>query len=239
MIQQMELRYSDGIDTMVGQLVWDDALRDPAPGVLVAPAFGGLSPFEVATAEALAGLGYVALAVDYYGDGKRARNGDEASAWMAVLNADRSILIRRMQAALVALKDQTQVDATRTGALGYCLGGKAVLDLARSGAAFQACVPVHGVFDAPEGVLGPIVPSVLALHGWDDPLATPQDVEALAAELTKNCADWQIQAFGHTGHAFTNPMAQDKAGGMMYSERATKRSWAALTSFLAECLTPE
>ena len=77
---------------------------------------------------------------------------------------------------------------------------------------------------------------MLVLHGWDDPLASPEALQALAAELSAHCADWQVLGFGHTGHAFTNPNAQDRDGGMMYNARATARAWEALTGFLAETL---
>lgn len=233
-MSQRRFNYSDGVDPLVGELFLPQSV--PAPAVLVAPAFGGAGDVELDTAKALADLGYVALVVDYYGHGKRARGPDEAQAWMATLNADRSILIRRMQAALAAVKALSQVDKNRVGAMGFCLGGKAVLDLARSGADFCAAVSVHGVFDRPPGVEGAIKPAILALHGWDDPLAPPEAVNGLAAELTAFCDDWQILALGHTGHAFTNPKAQNAADGMMYSARATQRSWRAITAHLADHL---
>jgi dienelactone hydrolase len=226
--------YGDGIDQFVGHLVRDDSREEPAPCVLIAPAFGGLSDFERARAEDLAKLGYVALAVDYYGDGKRAASPEEAQRLMAGLQADRTVLARRMGAALEAARALPQVDAGRIGAMGYCLGGKAVLDLARTGADLRACVPLHGVYDCPNFETQTMRAAVLVLHGWDDPLAPPSALEALAAELNEHCADWQVLGFGHTGHAFTNPNAKDSAGGMIYSATASSRAWTALTGFLAE-----
>lgn len=236
MIQSSSHEYTDGHDRFVGHLVWDDALIGSAPGVLIAPAFGGLGPFEKQRAQDLAELGYVALAVDYYGDGKRTEDRAEASMLMELLNANRPVLARRMLAALETLKAQDKVNADRVGAIGYCLGGKAVLDLARTGEEFRACVPIHGLFDAPEGADASIRASVLALHGWDDPLATPDDVLYLTDELSAKCRDWQILAFGNTGHAFTNPSANSPETGMAFSQSASDRSWAALTRFLAERL---
>ena len=141
--------YSDGADHFIGHLAWDETLDGPQPSVLIAPAFGGLSDFERARAEELAALGYVAIAVDYYGNGKRAGSPEEAQALMGTLQADRKILARRMVAACDAAKALPQVDAGRIGAMGYCLGGKAVLDLARTGADIRACAPLHGVYDRP------------------------------------------------------------------------------------------
>jgi dienelactone hydrolase len=180
-------------------------------------------------------MGYVALAVDYYGNAKRAETREESAQLMQALMAERPVLGRRMSAAMRALQRQRIVDADRIAAMGFCLGGKAVLDLARLGADLRAAIPIHGVYDAPPGENRRITASVLILHGWDDPLATPEDLTALAAELdASGCDDWQVLGFGGTGHAFTNPHADDRKGGMFHSQRATDRSWAALTAFLEE-----
>lgn len=204
------------------------------PGVLVAPAFGGLGPLERAAADRLAAMGYAALGVDFYGHGKRAADREEASRLMAVLNGDRPLLAARMQAALEALAGVERVDAGRLGAIGFCFGGKAVLDLARSGADFRAGVSLHGVYDAPPAGSRTMKAALLVLHGWDDPLCPPEATVGLAQELTEHCADWQMLSFGHTGHAFTNPEAN--APGMGYSESANARSWAALERFFGETL---
>ncbi|MGE6742725.1 dienelactone hydrolase family protein [Allorhizobium pseudoryzae] len=206
------------------------------PAVLIAPAFGGLGTFEMERAAELAELGYVAFAIDYYGDGRRATSEQDAFAWMGELNADRPRLARRMQRALAEAKALSMVDAARIAVMGYCFGGKAVLDLARSGADFQAAIVFHGVYDAPGLDQVPIKPSVLVLHGWDDPLAKPEDLAALARELTTACEDWQLVGFGKTGHAFTNPNARSPEAGMAYSEKASRRSWQYLLQFLAERL---
>jgi dienelactone hydrolase len=206
----------------------------PHPGVLVAPAFGGLSDSDRAVADRLAGLGYAALGVDYYSGGAYTQNRDEASALMQGMQNDRPLLAARMQGALAALAGQEQVDAARLGAMGFCFGGKAVLDLARSGADFRAGVTFHGVYDAPASGSQTMKPAMLILHGWDDPLATPEQTVALAAELTAHCGDWQLLGFGHTGHGFTNVNA--KGPGMGYSEAAATRGWANMLQLFADKL---
>lgn len=235
-IQIDEYRYHDGEDTFIGRLVFDDAPKEQRPAVLVAPAFGGLGPFEIARATDLAKLGYIALAIDYYGGGRRARTEQEAFAWMGELNANRPLLARRMQRALQEAKGLPMADPNRVAVMGYCFGGKAVLDLARSGADFQAAISFHGVYDPPGMEQVPIKPSVLVLHGWDDPLAKPDDLTTLAEELSLTCEDWQIVSFGRTGHAFTNPNARSPEAGMAYSENADRRSWQYLMAFLSERL---
>ena len=73
-------------------------------------------------------------------------------------------------------------------------------------------------------------------EGFDDPLAPPEEMHAVAKELSDAGADWQIHVYGHTAHAFTNPVAQNRGGGMQYDEAADRRSWHALEEFLAETL---
>lgn len=236
MITVTEHRYDDGTTNFVGQLAVDESSDDPRPGVLIAPAFGGLRDFEIEKARQLAELGYAALAIDYYGEGRKTTDSDQAFAWMQALDQDRPLLTDRMNCALAALKSIPQVDAGRTAGIGYCFGGKAVLDLARSGADTKAVVPLHAILDAPDLPPRPIAASILVLHGWDDPLAKPDAVIALGQELTRHCKDWQILGFGGTGHSFTNPAANSPESGIVYNARADTRSWSAMTAFLAERL---
>ncbi len=236
MIRTEPHRYSDGQDTFIGRRVYDDAAPADRPGLLVVPSFMGLGPFEEARGQELAALGSHVLAVDYYGEGRRASNDEEASRMMKALDADRPAIARRMAAALAALKALDGVDGSRTGALGYCFGGKCALDLARTGAGMQAVATFHGVYDAPDTQADRIVPAALILHGWDDPLSPPDAVTGLAAELTRTCADWQILSFGHTGHAFTNPDAKAPDRGMAFNPTSRDRGWRALTAFLEETL---
>ncbi|WP_137131580.1 dienelactone hydrolase family protein [Rhizobium sp. FY34] len=235
-VQIRDHSYSDDGTTFHSKLVYDDAAAQPGPAVIVAPAFGGLGPFEIERATELAHLGYVVLAIDYYGEGRRATSESQAFTWMNELNSDRPRLSQRMQRALQEIKSLPMVDPKRVAAMGYCFGGKAVLDLARSGADFNAAISFHGVYDAAQGESTQIQPSILILHGWDDPLAKPDDLAGLASELSKHCSDWQVVGFGGTGHAFTNPNARSPEAGMAYNEAASRRSWTYLLNFLTERL---
>ncbi|CAM3792068.1 Dienelactone hydrolase family protein [Vibrio aerogenes CECT 7868] len=236
MIQQQQKTYTDGDITMHGQFIRDDQQTAPLPGVLIAPSFRGLSDFEIEQGKALAALGYAVLVVDYYGDGRLTTSPEEATAWKNELDNNRPVFCRRMLAALNALRAMDGVDAQRTGAMGYCFGGKGVLDLARSGESFSAAVSLHGVYDAPSDAkpedLPRIQPAVLILHGYDDPLSPPESVERLSQELTARCSDWQILTFGHTGHSYTNPKAQNP--GFTYQPVSNQRSWRVLTEFFAD-----
>lgn len=234
MIQVTAHEYSDGSNTFVGQLVRDAAQEGQSPGILMVPQFRGILDLEIDKAKLLAQLGYVVLIADYYGDGAVAKDFDEAGAWMSRLNNDREELRDRMVAALNALKALEQVDEYNVAAVGYCFGGKAVLDLARSGASFKAAVTFHAILDKPDFPIATFAPSVLVCHGWDDPSAKPDSVLAFAEEMTNKAADWHLLAFGHTGHAFTNPGANMPDAGLAYNEIADTRSWDAMIGFLAE-----
>lgn len=234
-LRREQLVYEGPDGPFEGWICWDGARSGHVPGVMVIHAFGGLSEFEVEKATALAKLGYVGFAADLYGQGRRAGSPDEARALMAELDQDRSLLGRRVNAALETMKNLPQVDPDKTAAIGFCFGGKCVLDLARSGADTRGIVSFHGLYDAPPGEgAEPIRAAILALHGWDDPLSPPESVAALARELTGRGADWQLQAYGHTGHSFTNPKAQAPEQGLAYHPGSDRRAWLAMKLFLKE-----
>jgi dienelactone hydrolase len=216
--------YAAAGETMVGYRARPDAPN--GAGLLIAPAFAGLREFEMEQADLWAAKGYDVLAVDYYGDGWRTDVSAEASARMSTVQNDRPALLRRMQAGLAEVKSW---GAAKVGAFGFCLGGKAVLDLARSGQG-DAVVSLHGLFDAPSTPTQ-AMPPVLLCHGWADPLATPSQFGEVAVELEEHCADWHALCFGRTEHAFTNPGRPDG-----YVEVSARRTFAATEAFLAEKL---
>ncbi len=235
MINTESLIYQDDKSTFSGTFAYDASWHEPRPGVLVAHTFRGQSAFEDERAKRLAELGYCALAIDLYGEGKRASEEVTATKLMNELNDDRSLLADRMRHAWKILCNQELVNAEKTAAIGFCFGGKCVIDLARTGVPIQGVVSFHGIYDPPPLVGSEkIQAKVLLLHGWNDPLAPPQSVLNICDELTQRQADWQLQAFGHTGHAFTNPNAADHQGGMFYQDNADRRSWLAMCNFLEE-----
>jgi dienelactone hydrolase len=236
-IRRRTLVYDGPGGPFEGVLAWDDAATEARPGVMIVPNVLGQKEFDNVKAEALAELGYVGLAADVFGQGKRAVRGEaNHSRFIEALNADRPLLRDRLHGSLAVLKAQPEVDAAKTAAIGYCFGGKSVIDLARSGAEVLGVVAFHGLYDRPnyDSVL-PIRAKLLICHGWEDPLAPPEAVTGLAAELTESGADWQIHAYGHAGHGFTDPEAPaGKQAGFGYDANADRRSWAVMESFLAE-----
>ena len=153
---------------------------------------------------------------------------------MNELNADRVLLRDRMLGAHALLKNMPAVDAARTAAIGFCFGGKCVLDLARAGADIAGGVSFHGVYEAPPFPNATITAKLLVCHGWEDPIAPPEATVGLAKELTEAGCDWQIHAYGHTGHAFTDESVHMPEKGLAYSADADRRSFRAMVNFLEE-----
>ncbi|MCD2324474.1 dienelactone hydrolase family protein [Sphingomonas sp. IC-56] len=222
-----------------GVAAWDDAVEGGRPAVLVVPNILGQKEADNLKAEALAELGYVALAADVFGQGRRKTGASENVAeYMNELNADRALLRDRLSASLDALTGLSAADPAKTAAIGFCFGGKCVLDMARAGLPILGGVSFHGVYDRPDYAnVSPITAKLLVCHGWDDPLCPPDVTVELARELTESGADWQLHAYGHAGHAFTDV---DRKGGdnpaIAYEPRADARSWQAMTNFLADIL---
>ena len=228
--------YRDGDVELGGYLALPAFDTGCKPVVLIAHAFRGQSDFERDKAEALAALGWAGFALDVYGKGVLATSVGEANGLMRPLLEDRATLQRRLLAGLEAARAHPRIDPARVAAIGFCFGGLCALDLARSGADLRGVVSFHGLF-SPSGLPArEIRARVLALHGFDDPMAPPEQMLALANELTAAGADWQIHAYGGTVHAFTNPTADDAERGTVYDARADRRAWASMRAFLEEAL---
>lgn len=219
-----------------GVLAYEDEVMTMRPGVLVLPNVLGQKEADNVHAENLAKLGYVALAADIYGQGKRTRHGPDAGIYMKELNADRALLRDRLAASLAALRGFDRVDPARLAAIGFCFGGKCVLDMARAGLPILGGVSFHGVYDRPDYAnVSPIAAKLLVCHGWEDPIAPPEVMVALGTELNESGADWQIHAYGHAGHAFTDlDRKESTMPGVVYEPKADRRSWRAMTNFLEE-----
>ena len=208
---------------------------DNRPGILVCHAWAGRSDFEVDKAKALAELGYTGIAIDLYGKGVLGTSTEENQALMTPLVEDRAALQARLLKIIDIVKEQPEVDADKIAAIGFCFGGLCVLDIARTGAAIDGVVSFHGLLGAPGNTAGnEIKAKTLILHGWDDPMAPPADVEAIGKEMTGAKADWQLHAYGGVLHAFTNPAANDRDFGTVYDANADRRSWQTMKNFLEE-----
>jgi dienelactone hydrolase len=239
-MQARDIDYRCDAVNLRGYLALDDNATGPRPGVLVFHGGLGLGEFAMERARRLAGLGYVALAADMFGDRRQASNLQQVATLVGGLRAEPDKLRARGRAALDVLAALPQVDAGRLAAIGFCFGGSVVLELAREGADLKAVVSFHGVLATKMPAQpGLVRASVLVCTGVDDPLAPPEQVADFENEMrTGGVKDWQVIAYGNTLHGFTNPAAD---GSMMrtalYNEQADRRSWASMKSLFDEVLT--
>jgi dienelactone hydrolase len=232
------IEYQAGDTTLEGFLAYDEQVQGKRPAVIIAHDWTGRRDFPCSKAVELAEAGFVGFALDMYGKGVFG-NGEDVEANAALMNplvADRTALRQRILAALDVVKNLPEVDSSRIVAMGYCFGGMCVLELARAGADVRGVVSIHGIFSAGDIPNEKILSSVLCLHGHDDPMVPPEQVLALETEMTEAGVDWQMQTYGGTMHAFTNPDANNPDFGAMYSATADQRSTRALHNFLDEVI---
>lgn len=235
-IQTKTVEYKQGDAILEGCVVYDDAVQGKRPGVLVVHQWLGLTDYEKHRAEMLAQLGYVAFCADVYGKGNHPNNSKEAGGQAGKYKGDRPLLRERVNAALDELKKNELVDSKRVAAIGYCFGGTAVIELARSGADLNGIVSFHGGLDSPSPADGKNIKcKVLVCHGADDPTSSAQNVAAFESEMRDAKVDWRLIKYGGAVHAFTQPTAgNDNSKGVAYNERADKRSWEDMKSFFSE-----
>jgi dienelactone hydrolase len=234
-IQSKTIEYQQGDATLEGVLVWDDAVTGPRPGVLVVHQWLGITEYEQRRATMLAQLGYVAFCADIYGKGVRPHTVAEAGAEATKYKTDRALLRERVNAGLAQLKQSARVDPKRIAAIGYCFGGTAVIELARSGADIAGVVSFHGGLDSPAPADGRNIKCPLLIcHGADDPFESAKDLAAFEDEMRAANTDWRLIKYGGAVHSFTQPDPGFVNPGAHYNERADKRSWADMKLFFAD-----
>ncbi len=236
-IMGKEVSYSSQGVVMKGYLAYDENIKGKRPGVLVVHEWWGLNDYARMRARMLAGLGYTALAVDMYGEGKVATHPDEAGKFSSELMKHFDTGKARFMAAMDLLKGEPTVDPTRIAAIGYCFGGGIVLNMARQGADLRGVASFHGELTAVKPAQpGSIKTKILVLHGADDKFVTKEKVEAFKNEMKAAGADFKFISYPGALHSFTNPDA-DELGKkynipIAYNRKADKESWEELKKFL-------
>ncbi len=228
--------YKHGDVTLEGFFAYDDAQPGKRPGVLVVHEWLGPNPYSRKRAEMLAELGYVAFALDMYGQGVRGASPADGPKLSAPYKKDRALMRARAAAGLDVLRKHPRVDPSKLAAIGYCFGGTTALELARSGADLAGVVSFHGNLETPmPAQRGQVKAKVLVCHGADDPVVPPAEVQQFEDEMRKADVDWQLIAYGGAVHGFTNPGAgNDPSRGVAYNSAADRRSWQAMKDFFAE-----
>ena len=227
--------YKQNDTTLKGYLAYDDTTQGKRPGVLVVHEWWGLNKFAKQRAEKLAALGYVALAVDMYGEGKVTQKPEEARTLSSHVRST-PLMRQRAQAGLKVLAAHKLADPQRLAAIGFCFGGTTVLELAYSGAKVRGVVTFHGGLTVPTPAdMKKCTAQFLILHGEEDPMIKPKDIAAFQEAMRQAGADWQMILFGGAVHSFTNPGAgRDKKKGVAYNAKAAARSWQYMQMFLKE-----
>jgi dienelactone hydrolase len=227
-------------------VTYRDRLLRPAPasptlpaGVLVLPEWWGLNDFAIERARRLAALGFAALAVDLYGDGRVAADATEAGVLKDRILADMDAAERRLRAALAALAPHA--DAQRLGAIGYCLGGALALHGARRGLPLRAVASFHGVLESHHRPRrGEVQARIAVFNGADDPLVPAASLADFEAEMTAADASFEVVSYPGVRHTFTDPAADDWARRyglpLGYDRHADEDSWRRATALLAQAL---
>jgi len=235
-----EVSYTAGSVTAKGFLA-APIVEGRHPGVLVVHEWWGLNDYARDRAKALAGLGYVALAVDMYGDGRVASHAKDAGGFAGAVMKDMPEARRRFEAALKFLQAQPEVDPDRIAAIGYCFGGGVVLQMAADGVpGLVAVASFHGSFGAevPEGVKP--TAKMLVCHGEADSFVQPEAIAAFKKRMKAAGVDLTFVSYPGARHGFTNPAATAKAKefdlDLAYDAGADKKSWAELQKFLQSTL---
>lgn len=211
-----------------GVLAADRSTDERRPGVLLVHDWTGVGEYVATRAEMAARLGFVAFACDVYGAGIRPQ-GDAAAQEAGRYYADLPLLRARVRAGLDRLLADPRVDPERVVVLGYCFGGTAAIELARSGAALRGAISIHGSLVTHEaGDSGDIRCPLLILTGGADPVVPDERVAAFQHELRATDASWEVVTYSGAPHAFTLPTLP------VYRELADRRAWRRIVDFLDE-----
>ncbi len=232
------VEYSAQGVVMKGYLAYDENIKGKRPGVLVVHEWWGLNDYTRKRARMLAELGYAALAVDMFGEGKQAMHPDDAKTFSSELMKNFDVAKARFMAAMDFLKQQPSVDPTRIAAIGYCMGGGVVLNMARQGVELKGVVSFHGILTAAKPAQpGVIRAKILVLNGGADKFITPEQIEAFKQEMKTAGADFQFITYPDALHSFTNPEATElgKRFNMpvAYNAKADRESWNEMKRFLS------
>ena len=236
-IQTREIQYNaaDG-QRLVGYFAAPSS-QTPHAGIIVAPEWWGRNEYTEQRARELAEHGYAALAIDMYGDKNVTTDAKQAYEWMMQTFADADTIVNRAQAGLDTLAAQPEVNPTQLAAIGFCYGGKVVLDLARSGAPLKAVATFHATL-APKApaVEGQIQGEILVLHGELDSMVTLDDVASFREEMHAAKVNHEVIIFEDAKHGFSNPLADEraKANGvdLAYNPEAERQGLEAMYELL-------
>jgi len=233
------IEYRVGDASHQGYVAYDDEIVGDRPGVVIVHEWWGLNDYVIGRAHMLAELGYTALAIDMYGDGRIADNPDQAGGLMMGVLDDMESGTAALRAGYDLLLDQPGVDAARSAAIGYCFGGAMVLHMARIGLPLSAVVSFHGALGSfHTAAPGSIQAKILVCHGEADSMVSADELAAFRAEMDAAGADYEVMLLPGAKHGFSNPEADVNAGkygiDLGYQKQADDDSWAAMQALFGK-----
>ncbi|MCG8424667.1 MAG: dienelactone hydrolase family protein [Proteobacteria bacterium] len=233
-----EVTYEAGGLSMKGYLAYDKNRLDSRPGILVVHEWWGHGEYVRKRARMLAELGYTALAVDMYGDGKVADHPTDAGRFASEVMSNMSGAKQRFEAALDLLRTHETVDSDRMAAIGYCFGGGVVLHMARMGIDLDGVVSFHGsLATSAPAQPNQVKAKVLVCHGADDPMVKPEHIDSFKKEMAAAQVDYRFESYPGATHAFTNQGADEYAAKfnlpIAYNAEADSKSWQHMQEFFA------
>lgn len=231
-----EVTYQAGDTVLKGYLAHDDAIKSKRPGVLVVHDWWGHGEYVRDRARALAALGYTALAVDMYGNGKQVEHPDDAGKLSGAVRGDLSVMKARFNAAREVLGRHVTVDAKRIAALGYSFGGSTVLEMARQGTDIAGVANFYGDLTTQHPARkGGIKTKILVLNAAADAMISPEQVDKFKQEMAAAKADYQLINYPGAKHLFSRPDADALAKKynlpLAYDAETDRKSWAEMQAF--------
>jgi dienelactone hydrolase len=222
---------------MKGFIVYDASSSNKRPAVLVVPEWWGLTDYAKGRARQLAALGYVAMAVDFYGNGQIADNPEAAGKLAMPFYSNPKMAKERFDAALAKLETYKEVDAQKIAAIGYCFGGAQVLNMARLGEPLKGVVSFHGNLVGVPVDKNLLKAQVLVCHGADDKFVKQEEVDKFKKQMDSIGAVYTFKSYPGATHAFSNPDATaiGKKFNMpiAYNQAADFGTWKEMKDFFA------
>lgn len=237
-IKEEAVTYSADTLNMKGYVTYDGSKEGKRPAILVVHEWWGLGDYTRNRAKQLAELGYIAMAVDMYGDGKTGETPQEAQALAMPFYQNPQLTKTRLDAALNKLKTFAQTDTANVAAIGYCFGGFVVLNAAKLGADLKGVVSFHGNLSGVPASKDLLKSKILVCHGEADKFVPAEEVNAFKKSMDSIQADYTFKSYANATHAFTNPEATEKGKKfnmpIEYNAAADSASWNDMKTFFGK-----
>ena len=228
-LKEEEVTYKADSITLKGYVVYDENIKGKRPAVLVVPEWWGLNDYPKSRARQLAEMGYIAMAVDMYGNGKTADNPQQAQEFATPFYQNPQLTKTRLDAAINKIKEFEQTDKTNVAAIGYCYGGFVVLNAAKLGSNLKGVVSFHGNLTGVTPQKQLLKAKILVCHGEADKFVSPQEVAAFKKSMDSVGADYTFKSYANATHAFTNPASTETGKKfnmpIEYNAAADSASW--------------